>query len=95
MIIFSDNWNSSDRGLGVKMLLSTALIIGVLLAEAPKVNEAIGGPDPSPVFSWLDLLLRSGPIQNYQVCSLRPHQYWGSVSIMCGLYGLEVCSEVL
>merc|ERR1719487_2878022 len=49
MIMFSDDWNSMHRGLGVKMNLATALIMGLILAGASKLNVAIGGPDLNPV----------------------------------------------
>ena len=49
MIMFSDDWHAAHRGLGVKMNLFTASIMGVLLAGASKVKVAIGGPDLNPV----------------------------------------------
>jgi len=48
MIMFSDDWHGMHRGLGVKMNLSTAFIMGTLLAGASKVKVAIGGPDLNP-----------------------------------------------
>lgn len=49
MIMFSDDWNNQHRALGVKMNLSTAMIMGLLLGFASKVPVAIGGPDLNPV----------------------------------------------
>jgi len=49
MIMFNDPHNARHRGLGVKMNLSTAMLVGLLLALVSKVPVAIGGPDLNPV----------------------------------------------
>lgn len=49
MIMFQDSWNDRHRGLGVKMNLSTALVVGLLLSGLSKVKVSIGGPDLNPV----------------------------------------------
>lgn len=49
MIMFEHDWNAQHRGLAVKMNLSTAFFVGLLLAFFSKVPVAIGGPDLNPV----------------------------------------------
>eukprot|EP00928_Gymnodinium_smaydae_P002165 TRINITY_DN10765_c0_g2_i4.p1 TRINITY_DN10765_c0_g2~~TRINITY_DN10765_c0_g2_i4.p1 ORF type:complete len:1488 (+),score=352.65 TRINITY_DN10765_c0_g2_i4:76-4539(+) len=49
MIMFTDPWNAEHRGLGVKMNLGTALVVGLLCAKFSKVGVCIGGPDLNPV----------------------------------------------
>lgn len=49
IIMFEDDYNSRHRGLGVKMNLCSALIMGLLLSAFSKVGCAIGGPDLNPV----------------------------------------------
>jgi MFS superfamily sulfate permease-like transporter/CRP-like cAMP-binding protein len=48
MIMFEDEWNARHRGLGVKMNLATAFIVGTILTCFSKVPVAIGGPDLNP-----------------------------------------------
>jgi len=49
MIMFYDPWHKQHVGLGIKMNLGTAMIVGFLLSTFSKVNVAIGGPDLNPV----------------------------------------------
>merc|ERR1719424_1233278 len=49
MIMFEHDWNAQHRGLAVKMNLSTAFFVGLILACFSKVPVAIGGPDLNPV----------------------------------------------
>jgi len=49
MIMFGEDHIAKHRGLGVKMNLSTAMLMGLLLAVVSKIPVAIGGPDLNPV----------------------------------------------
>jgi len=60
MIMFSDDFHKQHGALGVKMNLSTALIMGCLVACCSKVNVAIGGPDLNPVVFFATFVQKIG-----------------------------------
>jgi len=60
MIMFSDEYHKQHGALGVKMNLSTALIMGLLVACCSKVNVAIGGPDLNPVVFFATFVQKIG-----------------------------------
>ncbi|CAE7035841.1 unnamed protein product [Symbiodinium natans] len=60
MIMFSDDFHKQHGALGVKMNLSTALIMGLLVACCSKVNVAIGGPDLNPVVFFATFVQKIG-----------------------------------
>ena len=47
--MFNDDWHADHLGLGVKMNLATAFLVGLGLAARSKVGCAIGGPDSNLV----------------------------------------------
>lgn len=49
MIIFTDDGHYRHRGLGIKLSLATAMIMGLLLSLTSNVDIAIGGPDMNAV----------------------------------------------
>eukprot|EP00440_Ansanella_granifera_P063965 gb/GFBE01069349.1/.p1 GENE.gb/GFBE01069349.1/~~gb/GFBE01069349.1/.p1 ORF type:complete len:1475 (+),score=346.26 gb/GFBE01069349.1/:1-4425(+) len=61
MIMFTDDFNASHRALGVKMNLSTALIMGLVVAFFSKVRVGIGGPDLNPVVFFATFVDVLGP----------------------------------